>query len=238
MSLEELSARWDGYLGKLKDRYIEIMAQAEEPLNGVIANLQYDNVVIHNVKTGLNNQTVIQLGEKAEQGWMMMDTEMQKSGKFFWNQKADEHKKMDDFKEWMNVEFEKFEVGLYGRAARKILENVKQHVDDKKMHKCTQCAAELPINIYSFVAVNIKCESCGSVNTYEPDDRVRALEWFVLTPLAEEYALPAKLKARYDKSAQKEYYRMYYTYLMEHVPDKKEFYQRDMEERVNNPFFG
>ncbi len=238
MTLEELSARWDAYLGKLKDRYIEIMKQAEEPLNGVIENLQYDNVIIHNVKTGLDNQTIVQLGLKADQGWTMMDTEMQKAGKFFWNQKEEEHKKLEDFKEWMDVEFQKFEVDLYARAALKILDNVKKHINENKIHRCTQCGAELPINIYSFVAVNIKCESCGSVNTYQPDERIRALEWYVLTPLAEQYAFPEKLKARQDKSAQKEYYRKYYTYLMENVPDKKEYFQRDMDERINNPFFG
>ena len=238
MSLEELSARWDSYLGKLKDRYSEIISQAEGPLNEVINNLRYDNVIIHNVKTGLHNQTVIQLGKKAEEGWGKMETQMLPFGKIFWNQKAGQHKKMDDFKEWMDVEFLKFETDLYARAARKILENVKQHIDEKKMHRCTQCGAELPINVYSFMAVNIKCGSCGSVNTYQPDDRVRALEYYVINSLAEEKALPIKIKARHDKSAQKEYYNVYYGYLMENVPDKKEFYRRQMEERINNPFFG
>ena len=238
MSLEELSARWDAYLGKLKDRYSEIMDSAEAPLNDVINNLQYDNVIIHNVKTGLHNQTVIQLGKKAEEGWDKMEAEMAKFGKIFWNQKSAEHKKMDDFKDWMDVEFLKFETGLYAKAARKILENVKQHIDEKKMHRCTQCGAELPINVYSFMAVNIKCESCGSVNTYQPDDRIRALEYYVINSLAEEKALPFKIKARHDKGAQKEYYRIYYGFLTENVPDKKEFYQRQMEERINNPFFG
>lgn len=238
MSLEELSARWDGYLGKLKDRYFEIMNSAEAPLADVINNLQYDNVIIHNVKTGLNNQTVIQLGQKAEEGWGKMETQMLQFGKFFWNQKSSEHQKMTDFKEWIDVEFLKFETDLYARAARKILENVKQHINEKKMHLCTQCGAELPINVYSFMAVNIKCDSCGSVNTYQPDDRVRALEYYVINSLADEKALPFKIKARYDKSAQKEYYAVYYNYLMENVPDKKEFYQRQMEERLKNPFFG
>jgi len=75
------------------------------------------------------------------------------------------------------------------------------------MHRCTQCAAELPINIYSFMAVNIKCESCGAVNTYQPDDRVRALEYYVIEPLAEEYAIEEKIKGATDKSAMKEYYK-------------------------------
>jgi hypothetical protein len=63
------------------------MQQADGPLNDVINNLQFDNVIIHNVKTGLHNQTVIQLTQKAEEGWNKMDAEMLKYGKLFWNQK-------------------------------------------------------------------------------------------------------------------------------------------------------
>jgi lipopolysaccharide biosynthesis regulator YciM len=237
MSFEELVTRWDTFLGKLNDRYFEVMQQAEGPLNDVINNLQFDNVIIHNVKTGLHNQTVIQLTQKAEEGWDKMDAEMLKYGKFFWNQKSDQHKKLDTFRQWIDIEFQKFEIGLYARAARKILDNVKHHIDEKKMHKCTQCGAELPINVYSFMAVNIKCDSCGSVNTYQPDDRIRALEYYVLNHLADEKAMETKLRAKYDKNAQKEYYKIYYGFLMETVPDKKEFYQRQMDERLTNPMF-
>ncbi|RPI16093.1 MAG: hypothetical protein EHM58_12680 [Ignavibacteriae bacterium] len=237
MSFEELVTRWDNFLSKLKDRFHEVLNQAEEPLNEVINNLQYDNIIIHNIKTGLHNQTVMQLMEKAEQGWDKMDSEMMKFGKIFWGQKSDQHRKLDDFREWLNTEFFKFEIDIYAKAARKILDNVKKHIDESKLHRCTQCGAELPINVYSFVALNMKCESCGSVNTYQPDDRIRALEYYVINNLAEEYAMDAKIKAKYDNNAQKEYYTMYYTYLMENVPDKKDFYKRDMDERVNNPFF-
>lgn len=237
MSFEELTTRWDNYLGKLKDRYFEVIQQADTPLNDVINNLQYDNVIIHNIKNGLHNQTVIQLTQKAEEGWGKMESEMLKYGKFFYNQKSDQHKKLAGFRQWVSDEFLKFEIGLYAKAARKILENVKHHIDEKKMHKCTQCAGELPIKIYSFMAVNIKCESCGSVNTYQPDDRIRALEYYVLNHLADEFAIDEKIKASQDKNAQKEFYKKYYGFLIENVPDKKEFYLRQRDERLNNPFF-
>ncbi|MEZ4688730.1 MAG: hypothetical protein R3A12_00555 [Ignavibacteria bacterium] len=48
--------------------------------------------------------------------------------------------------------------------------------------------------------------------------------------------LPAKLKAKTDKNAQKEYYQLYYGYLIDNIPDKKEYYERD-NERINNPMF-
>lgn len=233
---QALVTRWDGFLAKLKERYFEVLKQAEEPLNNVIGNIQFDTVIIHNIKTGLNDQTVQQLSQKADDGWAKMENEMSKIGAS-WNLITDQRKKADEFKNWMAIEFQKFEVALYAKAARKIIENVKAHIDTNKLHRCTQCAAELPIKIFSFIAVNLKCESCGSVNTYQPDDRIRAMEYYVINHLAEEHALPAKLKGKYDKEAQKEYFKLYYGYLMENVPDKKEFYERDLNERLTNPMF-
>ncbi|HRJ99528.1 MAG TPA: hypothetical protein PL089_07935 [Ignavibacteria bacterium] len=233
---QKLIARWDSFIEKLKERYFEVLKQSEEPLNNVIENLQYDNVIIHNVKTGLKNQTVEQLSVKGDEGWNKMQTEMEKIG-VSWDQINEQKGKLDYFKQWLEWQFGIFDVTTSGRAARKILDNVKKHIDDKKLHLCTQCAALLPIKIYSFISVNLKCESCGSVNTYQPDDRIRALEHYVLIPLAEEQAYPFKQKAANDREAQKQYFKTYYEFLMENVPDKKEFYERDMNERLNNPFF-
>lgn len=234
---QQLVERWDSFLSKIQNRYHEVLKQAEEPLGGIIENLQYDNVIIHNIKTGLHDQAVTQLSRKTDDGWEKMKIEMSRIG-VSWDIISQQHKKADELKQWLALEFQKFEVKLFADAARKILDNVKKHIDLNKLHSCTQCAAALPIRIYSFMAVNIKCDSCGSVNTYQPDDRVRALEHYVLNNLAEEHAFPAKLKALSDKNAIKEYYRIYYEYLIENIPEKKEFYERDMHERINNPMFG
>ncbi|MEP7147144.1 MAG: hypothetical protein ABI792_09065 [bacterium] len=231
-----LVTRWDNFLVKIKERYHEVLQQAEEPLKNVINNIQYDTVIIHNIKTGLYSQAVEQLSRKVDEGWNKMEAEMGKLGvsrSFI----TEQHQKSDTFKETLANEFKYFEVSLYGKAARQILENVRKHINENKLHSCTQCGAELPIKIYSFMSVNIKCESCGSVNTYKPDDRIRALEYYVINHLAEEQAFPAKLKAKHDKNAQKEYFKTYYGFLIENVPDKKDFYQREMDERINNPFF-
>jgi len=233
---QQLITRWDNYLTKLKERYYEVLGQSEEPLNNVINNIQYDTVIIHNIKNGLQDQTVQQLSKKADEGWTKMQNEMSKLGAS-WNLISKQQAKVDEFKNWVATEFQKFEVNTYAKAARKIMNNVQKHIDTNKLHRCTQCAAELPIKIFSFMAINLKCDSCGSVNTYQPDDRIRAMEYYVINHLAEEYAFPAKLKAGTDKNAQKEYYKMYYGYLMENVSDKKEFYERDMNERINNPLF-
>jgi predicted RNA-binding Zn-ribbon protein involved in translation (DUF1610 family) len=233
---QALATRWDGFLKKIEERYYEVLEQTSAPLDDVINSLQFDTIVIINISNGLKNQTVTQLGEKVDGALTKMEGEMDKanvSSDFKWNQRS----KASVIKNWMDIEYSKWEVGLLARAARKILENVKAHIDEKKMHRCTQCGAELPIKVFSFMAVNLKCDSCGSVNTYQPDDRVRCMEYYVITQLAEEQAFPEKLKARTDKSAMKEYYKKFYGYLIENIPDKKEFYERDLKERLTNPMF-
>ena len=233
---QALVTRWAAYLKKLESRYYEVLQQSEGPLNDIINNIQYDTVIIHNITNGLKNQTVTQLCEKADTGWDKMEAEMEKIGASG-NDISNQRIKAAEFKYWVEIEYEKYNIAIYAKAARKILENVKKHIDEEKMHKCTQCAGELPINVYSFMAINIKCDSCGSVNTYQPDDRVRALEYYVISHLAEEHAFSEKLKSRTDKNAMKEYWKKYYGFLMENVPEKKEFYQRQMDERLNNPYF-
>jgi len=235
-AVQDLVTRWNGFLKKIEARYYEVLQQTEAPLDNVIANLQFDNIIIHNISNGLKNQTVTQLSEKVDGAAGKFEGEMRAAGASS-GLISQERGKTHVLKNWMEIEYLKFENKLAARAAKKILENVNAHIDEKKMHRCTQCGADLNINVFSFMAVNIKCESCGSVNTYQPDDRVRALEWYVITPLAEEYAFEDKLKARTDKSAMKEYYRKFYTYLMENVPDKKQYYERDMNERLTNPMF-
>jgi predicted RNA-binding Zn-ribbon protein involved in translation (DUF1610 family) len=229
---EQLSNRWAGFLAKVKERYNEVLQQAEGPLSDTINNLQYDNIIIHNIMTALRNQTVEQLGEKVDEGWKKMKLEMEKIGASrndMWLQTNEG----GALKGWMQDNFLEYRMKIYARAARKILENVKAHVDETKMHRCTQCGAELPIRIYSFMAVNLKCESCGSVNTYQPDDRVRALEYYVLNNLADEQAYGLKLQAIFDRTKIKDYFEKYYSFIIENVPDKKEFYEREKQLRIN-----
>jgi hypothetical protein len=234
-----LCERWDGYLKKIDERYNDVITQAEAPMQGIIDGLQYDNVIIHNILNGLKNQTVTELSEKIDQGWNKMQGEMEKFGTP-WDIMSAQQKKGEQFKNKMNDNFFEYHVNTYTRAAKKILDNVEKHIDANKLHRCTQCAGELPIKTYSFMAVNLKCESCGSVNTYQPDDRIRAMEFYVINQLAEDHSKELKKQARFDKNAGKEYYKSYYGYLMDNVPDKKEFYERQMNERIKwldmNPF--
>jgi hypothetical protein len=100
---QALVARWDGFLKKLEARYFEVLQQSEGPLNDVMANIQYDNVIIHNITNGLKNQTATQLPEKAEQAWDKMQDEMQKLGASS-GDISKQREKLAAFKYWIEKE--------------------------------------------------------------------------------------------------------------------------------------
>ncbi|CAN5614071.1 hypothetical protein BH10BAC5_BH10BAC5_02120 [soil metagenome] len=230
---EALMQRLDVFLDKLKARYTEIMDSASQPLDDVINNLQYDTIIIININTGLRDQAVNQLIQKAEEGFEKMSSQFYKLG-FSGAEEKEAGSKVNDFKNFIQSEFTKYEVNIYAKAARKILSNVQQHINEKKLHRCTQCGAELPIKIYSFMSLNFKCESCGSVNTYVPDDRVRCLEYYVINYLADEKAMPNKLKGLTDKKANTEYLKEYFGYMIENIPEKKDQYERTLSARLGD----
>ena len=86
------------------------------------------------------------------------------------------------------------------------------------------------------MAVNVKCASCGAVNTYEPDGRVRMLEG-VVAHLADENAMDEKIKSEKDIKFRADYFKKYYGYFIEKIPSKKEYYERLMNDKLNNPDF-
>jgi rubrerythrin len=261
----ELIVRWDALLGKIQARFDETLQQAETGIDQFIDQLQYDTIALINVFTGLKNQAVFQLQKKAEEGWEKMDQLMDELDDLSSEERLRENKKMDNLNFQLEREFHVYETKQKAKAANKILQKIKAHIDENKIHNCTQCGYLLDVQVFSFMAKNVKCKSCGSVNTYEPDDRIRMMETWVILPLAEEYALDAWLKCNdaekqikdedfqimyverpltdlirpmpqelllQRNNAKADYYRSYYGYLMENVTDKKEYFQRQMEERI------
>ena len=78
--VQALVTRWNEFLKKVEARYFDVLKQTEAPLDNVIANLQYDNIIIHNISNGLKNQTVTQLSEKVDGAATKFEQEMRNAG--------------------------------------------------------------------------------------------------------------------------------------------------------------
>jgi len=247
---QALVERWDTFISKIKGRANELISQANQGTEMFILQLLFDTNAIGNAWTGIKSQ-IFELSNKLDNGWEKMDDLFDEADSSS-NETDIERSKKEAAKTYIHWEYEKNQILALANAARQVLLNVKTYVNENKMHNCTQCGSPLNIPIYTFRAKNIKCESCTSVNSYKPDDRVIALESWVLVPLANEHSLTEKetvffLEEKLTEtdskkvtneqvseliSARKESIIRYYHFLVNSIPEKTEFYERQKEERL------
>jgi predicted RNA-binding Zn-ribbon protein involved in translation (DUF1610 family) len=234
---QALVQRWDGFLGKIKDRYNEVIDMSREPLKEMITGLEYDSIVLHNALQGIKNQSVFQLDKKINEAWEKMENEADKLGINYGLMDTPREKSSKTSK-WMWDEFERFSVKIFADAARQIEKNIRSVVDENTINNCVSCAGQLPVEIWAFQAVNVICPNCGSVNTYEPDGRVRAMEG-VIGAYAQEHAVEEWIKHGNgdDKKDSAEYYKKYYTFFIENLPQRKEHYERLLNDKLSNFHF-
>jgi hypothetical protein len=245
---QQIIERWDTFLSKIKERANEMFTQANQGTDYFIPQLLFDNNAIGNAWTGIKSQ-IFELSTKMNDAWQKMRTLFDDAGAKDNEIDLEYHKKvkLDIQIQW---DYEKFRTIALGKAARHIMTNVKAHINESKEHRCTQCGSPFNVNIYSVRAKNIKCDSCGSVNTFKPDDRIVAMETWVLVPLADEYVLTEKetefkmdweLREKRNVSEQqikqmvavkKATVSKYYQFLSENNPEKAEYYIRQRDERL------
>ena len=248
---EQIIQRWDTYIDKIKTRCNEMIAQANAGTDAFVPQLMFDTNAVNNAWTGIKGQ-VFQLSDKLDAGWDKMDELFEKAGSTSkeWDR---ERAKLDEANIYLQWEYEKNYILAMAKAARQVLFNVKSHINENKIHTCTQCGNELDINVYSFRAKNIKCDACQSVNTYKPDDRIIALEAWVLVPLANEHVLTEKEKEYFAEerrsyadhrnmisekqneeliSLRKATWNKYYQFLIDSIPEKADLYERQRDERL------
>lgn len=227
--------RWDGFLGKIKSRYQEVLEQSKDPLKEVIGGLEYDSIIIHNVLNGLKYQSEGQLSKKIEESWEKMENELENIGIDF-----DHILKIKDknwaLTEWMRDDFERFSIRTFADAARQIEKNIHAAVDPNQIHNCVSCGDQLQVETFSFQAVNTKCPGCGTINTYEPDGRIRQLEG-VYSSFADEFAMEERLMKDKSNKYGAPYFKKYYGYMIEKLPQRKEHYERLLNDKLNNPDF-
>jgi len=247
---QQLVERWDGFILKIKARCDELITQANQGTEMFIPHLLYDTNAIGNAWTGIKSQ-IYELSNKLDEGWEKMDNLFDKAEST--REETDiQRTKKDDTEAYIQWEYEQNYILAMAKAAQKVLYNVKEHVNENKMHNCTQCGTNLEIHIYSFRPKNVKCESCSSVNTYKPDDRIVALESWVLPPLASEnslnerkieYFLEEKFRHSGNNQVNKEQKQelidskkatvnKYYQFLIDSIPEKAEYYIRQRDERL------
>ena len=256
---KKLIERWDSFLNNIDERFDEILEQAELGTAQMIPNIEYDAISISNAWNGIKGQ-LYQLQEKTENTWDdKMDDLFGDRDDVSSKERIRELNKYEDLNYKLEKKFKRAYVKARADAGRKIYNDVQQHVDISKIHHCKQCGDKMDIAIYSFMAKNIKCNTCGTVNSYQPDPRIQSLESHTIDALAEELVIDLLMKEsdlvhnihrlddRRNKKGtkekqeqlgqelvvtRKERINKYYSFFETNVPDKADYYSREKEERL------
>lgn len=259
MEKKKLIKRWDAFLENIKQRFDEVIEQAEQGTAQMIPSIEYDAISIENAWGGIKNQ-LFKLQEKTTDTWDdKMDDLFGERDDVTSKERIRELNKYIDLNHLLENQYNRAYVKAMADAGRKIYADAQQYIDTNKIHQCKQCGDKMDVVIYSFMAKNIKCNSCGTVNSYEPDPRIQALESYTVDALAKELVIDLTTKESdlehtihrlHDDrnesgtkekketlitkliTTRKERVTKYYTYFEINVPDKASYYGRLKEERL------
>jgi transcription elongation factor Elf1 len=243
----QLVDRWDAFLGKIKGRFEELIAQAREGCPVLLEAASLDTVPMSNAWTGIVQQ-IHSLRQKIDDTWSdKVEEPMEDAGlgDDVIDAQRDKGEKLDD---WMEREVEREELSIFASAADRI------HAEAQKIlaqaFKCTQCKAALPVPEKFFRSAHVTCEYCNTVNTFEPGSLVRGVEHFcshymarratwrewVAMADAEQQVRSARDETiemlRIQEEATRAYWRAYLTKRAEIVPAYAESLEKDFEGKM------
>jgi len=186
MTKEEIIARWDKVLGEIEGRFTEILSQAVEESENFISQLKYTTSGLDQAWSGISAE-LRKLEKKADTIWTgNMEDLYGRRDDVSSEERLEQYYKRTNLNVKMENALHRAKTKVFADAGRKIYQNVMDVLNEEKIYNCTQCSAPLDIPFFSFVAKNIKCDACGTVNSYEPDSRMTALEHTYLTAISEE----------------------------------------------------
>jgi hypothetical protein len=246
----ETVARWEGFIAKIKERFEQLMAEAREGCLGLLDLNGLDPQAMGNAWTGMTNQVHV-LREKVEEIWRIKvepSLEQAEAAADIVDRECDRGR---DFADWMDRQCERTEVEIFAAAADHRLVAARKAMD--KGFRCTQCSAELPIPEAFFRSVNVTCQYCSRVNTFEPGTQVRAVEHFCAHHLSRRAALGPwdelkdverrRRKTRGDRidilraygRANRDYWKAYYGARADLIPAYQQDLEADIDSRIR-PF--
>lgn len=88
----------------------------------------------------------------------------------------------------MERDRERLRIDVYAAAARRIWQRARAEQVDQVV--CPQCSAAVPVP-ETFQSIHVRCGHCDGLVTFEPGSRLRAVQGYVVHPLAQEAAWDA-----------------------------------------------
>ena len=180
--MDQVVARWDKFLASIEGRLQEVLGEARQGCAMLLQQSDLDPSAMGNAWTAMELRAKA-LATKVGDTW---DEKVE--GAF---EAADapseavdaQRARGDALCDRIKVEVERTRIQIYADAARQIWTRAQEEAP--KTIACTQCGADFPAPA-SLAAVNVTCQYCNAVNTFEPGMRARMIEHFCAHPLSEE----------------------------------------------------
>jgi hypothetical protein len=168
MSADAIDARWDGFLGKIRERFDELMRESEAGCAALLVQTGGDTTPLSNAWTGMRMRA-LELRAKISDTWSEQvqdkfhDMEAYGRADAAWARAQ----ALDD---QIEIELERIEIKIFADALRSLLQMA---ATEQAELRCSQCGAELQNTGVLFEAIDISCRHCSALNTIEPGPRAR-----------------------------------------------------------------
>jgi hypothetical protein len=238
-------ARWDGFLSQVRERFIQIMREAEEGCPQLLEQASYDPVPMGNAFSAIEMRAK-QLSTKIEETWSSQVERAFEQAGLPPDAIEIERVKGDALRDWFEVERERMRIKIWANAGRMFWKRAVSELG--KPFACSRCGAPLEVP-FTFRALNVPCSHCRTVNGFEPGTWMRMGEMCV-HPLCEEASWNAWLAMHQAENAwrasrpttihhlkawertQIAYWRAYLTARIHFLPDTAGAFEADLRGRM------
>jgi hypothetical protein len=232
---EQLIARWDAFLDKMRARFNESLTYGEQAALDALDENDYDYYGAYRVLQGVRAQMYNDLVQKVSETWQQQVEPLMRADGDYW---PEELYKAYRLTEWMNGQIELWLILAEGHLSKKYYDHAIQLVN--RNFFCTQCNSPIEVQKDFFMAQYVTCKYCNAVNTFEPETKYVTIGWNVVNNIAalnafDEYkaiqAARTKNGAGYEK-AMRSYYEKYFDERIKLVPHTAATRQQDMEAEI------
>jgi hypothetical protein len=224
---EQLIARWDTFLGKMRTRFHELLVQGEEAVLSSLDDNDYDYFGSLRVMQGIRMQMYNDLVQKVSETWQQQVEPLMRADGSYW---AEQSYKGHALGDQMSEEIELWLYITEGKLSRKYYDHAIQLID--RDFFCTQCGSPLQIRKGFFMAQYVTCNHCSAVNTFEPETKYVTIGWNVVNSMAALHALEEYKVRHKDEHSLRRYYEKYFDERIKLMPHTAATRQQDIDFEV------
>ncbi|MBX3204271.1 MAG: hypothetical protein KF764_04340 [Labilithrix sp.] len=188
--------RWDGFLAQVRERFVQIMREAEEGCPMLLQQANFDPLPMGNAWSAIEIRAK-QLETKIDETWnAQVEGAFEQAGAPP-GAIAYERAKGEALRDWFEVERERTRIKIWSDAGRTFYRRALTELG--RPFACVHCTAPLEVP-FTYRALDVPCPHCRNVNGFEPGTYMRMGE-ICVHPLSEEAAWPAWLAMRQAENA-------------------------------------